>query len=62
MQAFLGAALLATSAFCTALCIVSGLLLSLAWVGVVVYTVLGKLSVHTAACSCVEAAFLQTEL
>jgi hypothetical protein len=38
----MGACLLCLSALSTALTVLSGFLLSLAWIGVVVYTVLGK--------------------
>jgi hypothetical protein len=38
----MGACLLCLSALSTALTVLSGFLLSMAWIGVVVYTVLGK--------------------
>jgi hypothetical protein len=41
-QAFCGACLLCLSALSTALTVLSGFLLSMAWIGVVLYTVLGE--------------------
>jgi hypothetical protein len=42
LQAFCGACLLCLSALSTALTVLSGFLLSMAWIGVVLYTVLGE--------------------